>query len=436
MTYQEARKWLAEVSKRGSLLGLDSIRLLLKELGSPQDGLKFIHIAGTNGKGSVMTFLEETLLRAGFRVGRYLSPVLFAYEEKIQVDRTCISKDELTELTAAVREAVKRIEERHEPLPTIFEVETAMAFLYFVKEKCDLVLLETGMGGREDATNIVTTVMLTVFSSISMDHMEYLGDTIEKIARNKAGIIKPGVPSVSDDQPAGAALVLKEAAEENHAPIFFADPGELKDVLPGFETQRFSYKSHRNIRIHMAGLHQIRNAAVALEALDALRRQGMVLPETAIREGFEAAVWAGRFQLLWKKPLVIMDGAHNADAARCLRDSLEAYFPKKKKRFVFGVFKDKEYDRIIRLTAPLAEEIFTIETRNSRRALPARDLAEAVRKVNPRVTAAGNCTNALETALAHSGEDDMIVIFGSLSFLWEARQFFSSGKENLLSDGG
>ena len=423
MNYEEARAYLNTISAKGNRLGLESTRELLKELGNPQDELKFIHIAGTNGKGSVMTYLDFTLREAGLKIGRYISPVLFCYEEKIQVNGKYIEKEALARLTGKIREAVGAIEKRGGPLPTIFEVETAVSFLYFLENRCDLVLLETGMGGREDATNVVKTTVMEMISSISMDHMEYLGDTIAKIAWNKAGIIKPGTEVVSDMQLPEAMDVIREVCARQGAFLHTVDPAALQDVNYGLTEQRFSYRDHTGMTIHLAGVHQIRNAALALEGVDALRRAGYDISEESVRRGFEAARWEGRFQVLRENPCVIIDGAHNPDAAARLMDSVRVLFPERRLIYIFGVFSDKEYDKIIRITAPYADRIYTIETRDNPRALPAGKLAQAVRAVNPNVECAGYLPEAFDLAMERAAPEDVILIFGSLSFLWEAKEY-------------
>ena len=425
MNYKEAREYLAMIASGGSCLGLERIRSLLKELGDPQDKLKFIHIAGTNGKGSVMAFLEQVLIEAGYRTGRYLSPVLFSYEEKIRVNGVCITKDALAQYTARIKNAMDLLAERGKELPTIFEVETVLSFLFFADEGCDLVLLETGMGGREDATNVVTTTVLEIISSLSMDHMQYLGTDIGQIAWHKAGIIKPHTRVVSARQQMAAQAVLAQECKLREAELSFVSSVRMRDVVYGLYEQQLSYGIHENIVFHLPGTFQIGNAALALEAIDALIQMGYLIPEDKIRKGFEEARWPGRFEILHEKPMVIMDGAHNADAAAALRSCLETYFHGKRIYYIFGVFSDKEYDKIIDATADLAEYIFTVETKNNARALPSEDLAQAVRLVNPNVESVKDVSKALSKALAIAEEEDVVILFGSLSWLWEAKRFFN-----------
>ncbi len=463
MDYKEARKFIDQVSVRGTDLGLETITNLLGLLGNPQDELKFIHVAGTNGKGSVLAYLYTVLQEAGYTVGRYISPTLFSYRERIQIgegraarnaDREVqkrkkktgleeplgteyISREDFAECASMAAAAYEEMERRGMKLPTVFEVETAISFLYFKKRACDLVLLEVGMGGRLDATNIIRTPVLTVLASISMDHMEFLGDTLAEIAWNKAGILKPGVPLVSAHQLPEAEQVIREEAAAKGCPCTFVQPEKITDVRenifikscePGF--QSFVYDSFGRISIALAGPHQRENAALALECIGVLRQSGYLISDEAIHEGLRKTEWKGRFSAIHRNPLVIIDGAHNPDAARVLRRSIEEYFPKQKKYYIFGVFSDKEYDKIIEITAGLAEHIFAVETPDNLRALPARELAKAVSRVNPSVEAAESIAEAVRRSFRMAGSDDVILAFGSLSFLAEVERAVRTHTEN------
>ena len=422
MNYTEARKFIDEVSTRGSELGLTSITNLLNLLGNPQDDLKFVHVGGTNGKGSLLAYLESILRTAGYQVGRYISPTLFSYRERIQVNGSYISREAFARLLTQVAEAMEQMKAQGMGLPTVFEVETAVSFLYFKETNCDLVLLEVGMGGRLDATNLIKTPVLTALVSISMDHMEFLGNTLAEIAWNKAGIFKDGVPAVSIGQIEEAAEVIRKEAAKKSTSCTFVDKGLFEDVVYGLEEQRFSYKEFKNMVIHLAGLHQIENAALALECIRSLRASGYPVADEAVREGLEKTQWKGRFTIIHREPMVIIDGAHNPDAAERLREAVEQYFPNKKKYYIFGVFSDKEYDKIIDSTAPMADHIFAIETPDNPRALPKEKLVEAVKPVNPSVEAAEDITDAVKKAFAAAGPEDVILIFGSLSFLGEVER--------------
>ena len=420
MNYKEARVYLDEVSKYGSVLGLESMRELLRRLGDPQNELKFIHISGTNGKGSVLAYLSTILSGAGYRTGRYISPTLFSYRERIQVDGEYIEKESLACHVTAIAAAAEDMQKAGLPSPTVFEIETALAFLYFKEKRCDIVTLEVGCGGLLDATNVITTTLMEVIASISMDHTDLLGDTLAKIAAQKAGIIKPDTMVVSAQQKSEAAQVIEDTCKEQHCTLQMVDESKISNVHYGAEGQTFSYKTWENVAISLAGSYQIKNAALALEGVEALRKLGYALSDQQVREGLLHTAWRGRFTTLRRDPTVIIDGAHNPAAALELKESLERYFPGKMLYFVMGIFKDKDYAQVIDLTAPLARHIITVETPGNPRAMPARELAEAVGKVNPSVEWADSVAHGVEKALAMAGKEDAVIVFGSLSFLGEA----------------
>lgn len=420
MNYKEARVYLDEVSKYGSVLGLESMRELLHRLGDPQNELKFIHISGTNGKGSVLAYLSTILSGAGYRTGRYISPTLFSYRERIQVDGEYIEKESLACHVTAIAAAAEDMQKAGLPSPTVFEIETALAFLYFKEKRCDIVTLEVGCGGLLDATNVITTTLMEVIASISMDHTDLLGDTLAKIAAQKAGIIKPDTMVVSAQQKSEVAQVIEDTCKEQHCTLQMVDESKISNVHYGAEGQTFSYKTWENVAISLAGSYQIKNAALALEGVEALRKLGYALSDQQVREGLLHTAWRGRFTTLRRDPTVIIDGAHNPAAALELKESLERYFPGKTLYFVMGMFKDKDYAQVIDLTAPLARHIITVETPGNPRAMPARELAEAVGKVNPSVEWADSVAHGVEKALAMAGKEDAVIVFGSLSFLGEA----------------
>ena len=446
MTYEEARVYLDEVSKYGSVLGLDTIRELLHELGDPQDTLKFIHIAGTNGKGSVLAYISTILSEVGFCVGRYVSPTVVGYLEKIQVNGSWIPEEVFTELVEEVQKAIVRMETNGKASPTVFEVETAIAFLYFQKVHCDYVVLETGLGGTLDATNIITTTEVAVFTTISRDHMGFLGDTLEEIAANKAGIIKPGCQVVSAAQDTKVRTVLERIARQKHATIRFVEPEKVQILKESYHGQDFSYKQFTNIHISLAGKYQILNATTACEVLLALQEKEHLAnieqdvffanardPLEHIRTGFAKTTWMGRFTCIHEKPVFIVDGAHNEDAAKLLRKTLENYFPKKRFIYIMGVFKDKEYEKIVQIMLPLAKQIYTINLPNTERTLGADELKQViemqwqesrgsdelpqVKEQRQTVQSMESIEAAVDSALQQADKEDVIIAFGSLSYL-------------------
>ena len=419
MDYREARVYLADAAKYGSVLGLENMGELLRRLGNPQDDLKFIHISGTNGKGSVLAYLSTVLKEAGYRVGRYISPTLFSYRERIQVNEEYIEKEPLARLTGRIAEAAAGMVQEGRAHPTVFEIETALGFLYFREKACDIVVLETGLGGLEDATNVVKTTLLEVITPISMDHIGILGDTLREIAEKKAGIIKPDTVVVTAEQEPEAMEVIRRRAKEKECRLFMEEKARLSDIRYGYEKQYFSYGGYENLEISLGGMYQVENAALAVEAVKALDSVGYPVTEGQLRQGLQKTQWRGRFTVVGREPVFIIDGAHNRDAARILRKSLELYFTNKRLFYIMGVFRDKEYEEIVRTTVPLSAHVITVETPGNDRALPAGELLKAVRKYQPSSEAAESILEAVKKSLEMAGREDVILAFGSLSFLGE-----------------
>ncbi len=421
MNYREAMEYIEQLKPLGSVMGLESIRSLCRRLGNPQNRLKFVHIAGTNGKGSVLSYISTVLQAAGYKVGRYISPAVLDYRERFQVDGRMITQSGLCKYLEAVRKAAQEMVEAGESHPTLFEVETAAAFLYFLDKGCDIVVLETGLGGSLDATNVIDTTVAAVFTSISMDHMEILGESLEQIALAKAGIIKNKCYVISAKQQPEVMKVLRQAAAFRRAKFFTADAAKAKHVKSGVTKQHFSYDKYKNLEISMLGQFQIENAVVAVETITMLGRCGFPVPEEKLREGMMQAKWPGRFQVIGKKPFFIADGAHNEDAARKLVESIRFYYPDRKIIFIMGMLRDKEYDKVIRITFALAKHIITVTPPIRERALSAYELAQAAGEYHDSVTVADSVQEAVEIAYLLAGEDKdtVIIAFGSLSYLGE-----------------
>ncbi|MDI9508398.1 MAG: folylpolyglutamate synthase/dihydrofolate synthase family protein [Bacillota bacterium] len=431
MTYKEARDFIEQTSQYGSVLGLTNIKELMKRLDNPQDKLRIIHIAGTNGKGSVGAFLASILSTAGYRVGRYISPTVFSYRERIQISE--IKANENSIQTAYItRQGVEATIDKIKPQcdnmvldgfshPTTFEIETAMTFLYLLWEEVDFVILEVGMGGRLDATNLIKNPVCTVFTSISMDHMEYLGDSIEKIALEKSGIIKPGSPVVTIGQEDSVLKILETSAKENKSSFFVADPGDIENVSYSLDQTSFSYPKAPNSHdylIHILGKHQIKNAILAIEVANTLSSGAyhIDISKEDIFLGLHNAKWSGRFEILDREPYLLIDGAHNEEAALVLRDSIETYFTNRRLIFIIGILKDKDYKSILSNLAPMADTIITI-TPNNLRALSSEILAREARVYCDRVIDGRSVDQALNLAYDLANKEDVIIGFGSLSFL-------------------
>lgn len=419
MNYQQSRAYIRDAEQyAGGALDLTNIKELMKRLGNPQDQLKYIHVAGTNGKGSVIAYLYTTLTKAGYHVGRYISPSVYSYREKIETEGRPISREEFAEQTTRVAAVIEEMTAEGLAHPTPFEIETAVAFLFFAEEKCDPVILEVGMGGITDATNLITTTELAVLVPISMDHQSFLGNTISEIAEKKAGIIKPGSSVVTIGQETEALEVIKKTGAEAGTDVCVADVSEAEVLEADFTGQRFCYKGEE-YALSLAGSYQTENAVLALEALRILDERGYHTTLEQRKEGLWATRWNGRLTIIHKDPLFIVDGAHNPAAADMLEDSVRKYFKDRRLFFIMGVFKDKDYPYIIRKLCPYAEQILAIETPDNPRALPAEELAEAIRPYNANVRAEKNISRAVEELFEMAGKDDVILSFGSLSFIGE-----------------
>lgn len=401
----------------GIVPGLDSVRELCRRLGDPQEGLNFVHVAGTNGKGSALAYVSTVLTCAGYRVGRYISPTIREYRERFQINGRMITQKDLCELAGEVKDACDAMRAEGLPHPTPFEVETALSFLYFIRKKCDLVVLETGMGGRLDATNVICSSQVAVLASISMDHMQYLGNTLTAIAGEKAGILKPGCRAVSAEQEPEAMEAIRARAEQLGIPLTVAETRLVGRARYGLEKQRFDYDGMKDLEIGLAGRCQIGNAALAVETCRALRECGYEIPDKALRQGLRETRWPGRFTILGRRPLFVADGAHNEDAARELAKSLEMYFTNRRIIYIMGILKDKEYEKIIELTAPYADQILTVTPPGNPRAMGSYELAQEVAKAHPRVTATDSLEEAVELSHLLAGKEDVILAFGSLSYL-------------------
>lgn len=417
MNDREVMDYMESVQSYGIVPGLDSIQELCRRLGNPQDKLQFIHIAGTNGKGSTLAYISTILTAAGYKVGRYISPTIFDYRERIQVQGRPITKKALCAGIEKIRETCDEMVKDGFHHPTPFEIETALCFLYFQEKKCDLVVLETGMGGLLDATNLIQTTLVAVIASISMDHMKFLGNTLAEIAQHKAGIIKRGCGVVSLKQKEEVMEVIRQQAIACSVPIEVADVEASKRVRYGILRQRFDYDGMRALEISLAGTFQIENAILAVKAVQMLEKKGFPVPEASIRKGLKETKWLGRFSVIAKSPLFIVDGAHNEDAARRLAQSIEFYFTNKRIIYIMGILKDKEYEKIIDLTHQYADQIITVTPPENPRAMPAYELAQAVMKVHPQVTAVDSLEEAVEMSRLFAQKEDVIVAFGSLSYL-------------------
>ena len=424
---------IEELKKRGSVPGLDAIEGLLEELGHPEDNLKVVHIAGTNGKGSIFAYLSSILIAAGFKVGRYISPTISCYEERFQINGEYITKDELARLYNIVEEAMKREEEKTGLKPTLFEVETAISFLYFKEEKVDYALIEVGMGGRMDATNVIRHPELTVISSISYDHQAFLGDTLEEIAWQKAGIIKESCPVVLSENSDEVCKVIEQEATKKKVKCIEIKPTDYEVLSETPYGSTFLWKEQR-YETNLPGRHQVSNAVTALAASEYLFRKDYEknnarkaiaeeLDEMNVKSAQQGGIirtcWPGRLEVLKKEPLFYRDGAHNPDGAKKLAAFLQKYFTNKKIIYIMGVLKDKEYKKMLRYLMPMAKEVYVFKPKNER-GLSAQILADTIKEVaDVSVTIESDVNAAVFRALDTAKPDDVLVACGSLSFMEE-----------------
>lgn len=424
---------IEELKKRGSVPGLDAIEGLLEELGHPEDNLKVVHIAGTNGKGSIFAYLSSILIAAGFKVGRYISPTISCYEERFQINGEYIIKDKLARLYNIVEEAMKREEEKTGLKPTLFEVETAISFLYFKEEKVDYALIEVGMGGRMDATNVIRHPELTVISSISYDHQAFLGDTLEEIAWQKAGIIKESCPVVLSENSDEVCKVIEQEATKKKVKCIEIKPTDYEVLSETPYGSTFLWKEQR-YETKLPGRHQVSNAVTALAASEYLFRKdyeknnarkaiAKKLDEMNVKSAQQGGIirtcWPGRLEVLKKEPLFYRDGAHNPDGAKKLAAFLQKYFTNKKIIYIMGVLKDKEYKKMLRYLMPMAKEVYVFKPKNER-GLSAQILADTIKEVaDVSVTIESDVNAAVFRALDTAKSDDVLVACGSLSFMEE-----------------
>lgn len=452
MNYSEAREYLKNVNKLGSILGLNIIKELLKRLGNPQNELKVVHIAGTNGKGSIMTFVQNILMESGYKVGRYCSPAVFNEREIIRINDEYISEEQSADFLTRIKEKCDSMYSEGLPHPTSFEIETAEALMFFKEQNCDIALIECGMGGETDATNVFEKVLCSVIATISLDHTQFLGSTIEEITKVKSGIIKENCPVVMSKQTGEAESVIKKVCKQNNSKLIIPTEQDFENVEIDGLTTKVTYKASNNkeyiLNLQALGTYQIKNAKTAVEValvLDkALTEKTNICDESDknngtgmknninnsgntieknIKKGIEKTVWPGRMEVISKEPLIIIDGAHNPGAVLELRKTLDLYFTNKRITFIMGVLSDKDFSKEAEIIADRAERIITITPNNSR-GLDGHKLAETLVKYNHNVQVADSLKQAAEESIDTIKENraDMILAFGSLSYLGELKQ--------------
>ena len=419
MNYEQALEYIHAVQWAGHKPGLSRTRTLLAALGDPQRQLRFVHIAGTNGKGSTAAMMASCLHKAGYRVGLYTSPFINRFNERIQVDGQQIGDQELVELVEKVRPAAEAMTD----VPTEFEIITALGMLYFAQKQCDVVVLEVGLGGTLDSTNVIEHPECAVITALGMDHVKELGPTLADIAAAKAGIIKEGCPVVSYGGVPEADAVIRRVAAEKHAQLTEVDFGRLQVDGGDLDQVTFDFDGLDRVRLPLIGSYQPRNAALAITALRVMREKGWNIPESAIRAGLETVQWAGRFELLRHQPAFVLDGSHNSHGMTATVQSLRDRFPGQKFVFLVSIMADKDVDKMLELLAPLAVRFVTVAA-HTPRAMPAQTLAEHIRRYGCTAEAAPTIEAGVKRAVELGGEGPVCAL-GTLYFSGDVRRAFA-----------
>ncbi|MDR1800466.1 MAG: bifunctional folylpolyglutamate synthase/dihydrofolate synthase [Lachnospiraceae bacterium] len=415
----DAKDYLTNQEWNVTRLGLSRIKELLELMGNPHEKLKYIHVAGTNGKGSTCAMLVSILEACGYQTGLFTTPHISRFNEQIQINGDEITDEELSLHTQKVK-AFANIMPDH---PTEFEMTTAIAIEYFLSSGCDIVVMETGMGGRLDATNIIPLPEIAVITPISLDHTKELGETIEKIAFEKAGIIKNGGRVVCAPQEKEVAKLLLSVCKERQTQITFVNDEEIMVHKNDLDGQLFDFNGYDSIYLPLLGDYQRTNAATAVSAVIWLRDCGWRIEDKAIYEGLANVKWPARFQVLKHEPVFILDGGHNPHCVDSLVRNLEYYFPKEKIVFIMGVLADKDYKTMIRKIIPHAKRVFTV-TANNKRALDSESLAKYFRRLGLEAVACDNIAEGVKNAMDAAGEGGVVCAFGSLYIAAQINVFF------------
>jgi dihydrofolate synthase/folylpolyglutamate synthase len=445
MNYEETISYINNTAKFGSNLGLGRTEKILEFLGNPHKKIKSIHIAGTNGKGSTTAMITKILIESGFKVGMYTSPYLEEFEERIQVNGDNISREALSEAVTEVSKAVNKVIELGHDHPTEFEIITCTMFYYFYKEKVDFALIEVGLGGRLDSTNVMQPyskdteggVLASIIVSISRDHMNILGDTLEKIAYEKAGIIKNGVPVIMYPQEKSVENVIEKVCKEKETnlikvPLNCVQYVESKKIssssseyVQNLKIETFNNKY--NIELSLLGKHQMLNCATAIFAIEEIIKQGFNIKLEHILNSLKKVKWIGRLEVMKNNPLVVIDGAHNIDGITKLKENIDSYFKYKKMILILGILADKEVEKMVSVIVPMAERVIAV-TPNSCRAENAAELKQVIKKYNDKCEAKESYEEAYKTALSYLEEEDILLVSGSLYMIGDMRKIIRKNK--------
>lgn len=425
MTYNEAVEKINSLLVFGSKPGLERVSELVKRIGSPDKKLKFVHIAGTNGKGSTTELIANTLTKAGYKTGMFISPFVLDFRERFQIDGKMIDENELATIVEQIYPVVMQMKDEGKII-TEFEFVFAIALVWYSSQKCDCVVLETGLGGRFDATNIIDTPLVSVITSISLDHTAILGDTYEKIAFEKCGIIKSNGYTVAyGEQKDGVLDVIRNSAKEKNNKLYVADVNSITKKSSSLDGSEFSFSCEMfgisDLKIRFIGEHQLKNSATALYTIGVLRQRGFNIPDSAIKDGFKTAFFPARLELLGKNPIVLLDGAHNPGGAEALSRAIKDNLSGKKKTGIVGMLADKDVHTALSMLLPLFDEIITVSP-HSPRAMTSEMLAQTAKEYCKNITIMNDYDEAFRKALSCADSDSAIVIFGSLFLAGDMRK--------------
>ncbi|SKA83776.1 dihydrofolate synthase / folylpolyglutamate synthase [Clostridium sp. USBA 49] len=429
MNYIESMSYIKNTAKLGSNYGLERTEKILEILGNPHKKLKCIHIAGTNGKGSTTVMISEILKEAGYKVGMYISPYLEEFEERIQINSENISKEDLAKVVTEVAKAVDKVISLGYEHPTEFEIISCAMFKYFYDKNVDYAVIEVGLGGRLDSTNVIIPI-LSIITSISYDHMKILGDTLGKIAYEKAGIIKNEVPLVLYPQEEESYNVIKNICTEKNSKLIDVkrNTAELKYIDFNNFKQNIIIKTNENyyeVEFNLLGKHQMLNCSVVIHAVEELIRQGINIEKQHILKALKNVKWPGRLEVMKKDPLVVIDGAHNVDGIKNLKESIDVYFKYNNIILILGILADKQVGNMINIIAPKAAKII-VTAPHSERAETSKKLAYNIKKINPNVEIEDDYEKAYKLGLSYCQKDDLLLICGSLYMIGDMRKIIKN----------
>lgn len=425
MNYEESIEFIHSTYKFGSKLGLENITRLTELLGNPQDSYKIIHVAGTNGKGSTSNMIHDVLMASGYKTGLFISPFLEEFTERIQVNKHHIDKESLAKITSLVKEKIAVMLEEGYNHPTEFEVVTAIGFKYFQEQNIDFLVLEVGMGGRFDATNVVKDTLVSVITSISFDHMEYLGDTLEKIAFEKAGIIKENSSVIIYPQAENVVKTISDVAVEKNSNVYVVNIKDIEKTRGNLTGQWFNYLkkdvfSLSETKMNFLGEHQLYNVLTALRALEIVKTSGYNVTEESIKEGLFTCRFAGRFEILRENPVIVLDGGHNINGIEYFSKAVKENFKENKITLFFGMLKDKNPEDVLPFITPLCKKVYTL-TPNNPRAMKSEDLASLIREHYEVEVAPLNSYEDTLPILNAAKKEDCIAFVGSLYMIGDIR---------------